>query len=45
MIRYAALIQDKKDKKKWEPPLPSRVGKKKKKGADTSSKLPAGSNI
>lgn len=29
-------------KKKWEPPLPTRVGKKKKKrGPDASSKLPA----
>ena len=34
--------QDKdKGKKKWEPPLPTRVGKKKKKGPDTTSKLPA----
>lgn len=27
--------------KKWEPPLPTRVGKKKKRGPDASSKLPA----
>ncbi|KAF9366128.1 ATPase of 26S proteasome regulatory subunit 4 [Mortierella sp. NVP85] len=33
---------DKEPKKKWEPPLPTRVGKKKlKKGPDASSKLPA----
>ncbi|KAF9585993.1 ATPase of 26S proteasome regulatory subunit 4 [Lunasporangiospora selenospora] len=35
-------LQDKEPKKKWEPPLPTRVGKKKlKKGPDASSKLPA----
>ncbi|KAF9965954.1 ATPase of 26S proteasome regulatory subunit 4 [Mortierella alpina] len=34
--------QDKEPKKKWEPPLPTRVGKKKmRKGPDASSKLPA----
>ncbi|KAG9041677.1 ATPase of 26S proteasome regulatory subunit 4 [Tulasnella sp. UAMH 9824] len=35
--------KDKKDaqKKKWEPPLPTRVGKKKKRGPDAASKLPA----
>ncbi|KAF9936348.1 ATPase of 26S proteasome regulatory subunit 4 [Modicella reniformis] len=34
---------EKEQKKKWEPPLPTRVGKKKlKKGPDASSKLPAG---
>ncbi|KAH7106375.1 26S proteasome subunit P45 [Auriculariales sp. MPI-PUGE-AT-0066] len=27
-------------KKKWEPPLPTRVGKKKKRGPDPSKKLP-----
>lgn len=27
-------------KKKWEPPLPTRVGKKKKRGPDAASKLP-----
>lgn len=36
---------DKKDqqpqKKKWEPPLPTRVGKKKKRGPAAASKLPA----
>ncbi|KAG1473095.1 hypothetical protein G6F56_001148 [Rhizopus delemar] len=36
---------DKKDKekdkkKKWEPPVPTRVGKKKKRGPDTTVKLP-----
>ncbi|KAG0748800.1 hypothetical protein G6F57_004854 [Rhizopus arrhizus] len=36
---------DKKDKekdkkKKWEPPVPTRVGKKKKRGPDTTAKLP-----
>ncbi|KAI9325883.1 P-loop containing nucleoside triphosphate hydrolase protein [Zopfochytrium polystomum] len=30
----------KKNQKKWEPPLPTRVGKKKKKGPDASTKLP-----
>ncbi|KAI8051992.1 26S proteasome subunit P45 [Syncephalis plumigaleata] len=30
-----------KEKKKWEPPIPTRVGKKKRKGADTANKLPA----
>ncbi|RKP25387.1 hypothetical protein SYNPS1DRAFT_6938, partial [Syncephalis pseudoplumigaleata] len=29
------------EKKKWEPPIPTRVGKKKRKGADTANKLPA----
>ncbi|KAH9068348.1 26S proteasome subunit P45 [Lactarius deliciosus] len=36
--------RDKKDepqKKKWEPPLPTRVGKKKKRGPDAATKLPA----
>ncbi|KAM0748382.1 26S proteasome subunit P45 [Meredithblackwellia eburnea MCA 4105] len=28
------------EKKKWEPPLPTRVGKKKKKGPDPTQKLP-----
>lgn len=28
-------------KKKWEPPLPTRVGKKKRKGPSAASKLPA----
>ncbi|KAF9360909.1 ATPase of 26S proteasome regulatory subunit 4 [Mortierella sp. AD094] len=33
---------EKEPKKKWEPPLPTRVGKKKmRKGPDASSKLPA----
>ncbi|KAI9281537.1 26S proteasome subunit P45 [Sporodiniella umbellata] len=27
-------------KKKWEPPVPTRVGKKKKRGPDTTAKLP-----
>eukprot|EP00123_Amoebidium_parasiticum_P015212 comp22836_c3_seq1/m.35947 comp22836_c3_seq1/g.35947 ORF comp22836_c3_seq1/g.35947 comp22836_c3_seq1/m.35947 type:complete len:440 (-) comp22836_c3_seq1:45-1364(-) len=31
---------DKDKKKKYEPPVPTRVGKKKKKGPDTASKLP-----
>lgn len=31
----------KEQKKKWEPPLPTRVGKKKKRGPDAASKLPA----
>ncbi|KAH6578687.1 hypothetical protein BASA61_000152 [Batrachochytrium salamandrivorans] len=33
--------KDDKKTKKWEPPLPTRVGKKKKKGPDASTKLPA----
>ncbi|GFZ49598.1 26S protease regulatory subunit 6B homolog [Saitozyma sp. JCM 24511] len=33
--------KDAKDKKpKWEPPLPTRVGKKKKRGPDASTRLP-----
>ena len=28
-------------KKKWEPPVPTRVGKKKRRGPDAASKLPA----
>ncbi|WVR07533.1 hypothetical protein IAU60_004575 [Kwoniella sp. DSM 27419] len=33
--------KDNKDKKsKWEPPIPPRVGKKKKRGPDASSRLP-----
>ncbi|EEB96195.1 hypothetical protein MPER_04711, partial [Moniliophthora perniciosa FA553] len=35
--------KDKKDqpqKKKWEPPLPTRVGKKKRRGPSAASKLP-----
>ncbi|KAG9303614.1 hypothetical protein G9A89_018510 [Geosiphon pyriformis] len=31
---------DKNKKKKWEPPLPTRVGKKKRRGPDATSKLP-----
>ncbi len=34
-------MQKKDQKKKWEPPLPTRVGKKKKRGPDASNKLPA----
>ncbi|CAG8511636.1 8961_t:CDS:2 [Ambispora leptoticha] len=33
--------QNKNKKKKWEPPLPTRVGKKKRRGVDATSKLPA----
>lgn len=35
---------EKKEKKKYEAPIPSRIGKKKKgsKGPDAASKLPAG---
>ncbi|KAJ3324732.1 ATPase of 26S proteasome regulatory subunit 4 [Boothiomyces sp. JEL0866] len=32
---------EKQEKKKWEPPVPTRVGKKKKKGPDSTTKLPA----
>jgi hypothetical protein len=31
----------KEEKKKWEPPVPTRVGRKKKKGSDARVKLPA----
>ncbi|RCH79801.1 ATPase of 26S proteasome regulatory subunit 4, partial [Rhizopus stolonifer] len=31
---------EKDKKKKWEPPVPTRVGKKKKRGPDTTAKLP-----
>lgn len=34
--------QEKDKKKKWEPPVPTRVGKKKKRGPDTTAKLPQG---
>jgi 26S proteasome regulatory subunit T2 len=34
--------QSKKAEKKWEPPVPTRVGKKKKKGPDAASRLPTG---
>jgi 26S proteasome regulatory subunit T2 len=30
----------KKEQKKWEPPLPTRVGKKKKRGPDARVRLP-----
>ncbi|KAG5220303.1 ATPase of 26S proteasome regulatory [Salix suchowensis] len=33
--------KDQPQKKKWEPPLPTRVGKKKRKGPAAASKLPA----
>ncbi|CEP14990.1 hypothetical protein [Parasitella parasitica] len=33
-------VKDKDKKKKWEPPVPTRVGKKKKRGPDTTAKLP-----
>ena len=33
--------KEQKEKKKWEPPLPTRVGKKKRKGPDSITKLPA----
>ncbi|RKP09629.1 26S proteasome subunit P45 [Thamnocephalis sphaerospora] len=36
-----AIEQNNKEKKKWEPPIPTRVGKKKRKGVDTANKLPA----
>ncbi|CDH57868.1 26s proteasome subunit p45 [Lichtheimia corymbifera JMRC:FSU:9682] len=32
--------KDKDKKKKWEPPAPTHVGRRKKRGPDTSSKLP-----
>lgn len=41
-LRQTLLLQER--KKKYEPPVPTRVGKKKKKmkGPDTASKLPQG---
>ncbi|KAI9637425.1 putative 26S proteasome regulatory subunit 4 [Dioszegia hungarica] len=33
--------KDKKQQSKWEPPVPTRVGKKKRKGPDASNRLPA----
>jgi len=33
--------KDKDRKKKWEPPIPTRVGKRKRRGPDATSKLPA----
>ncbi|OZJ05436.1 26S protease regulatory subunit 4 [Bifiguratus adelaidae] len=33
--------KDKDKKKKWEPPVPTRIGKRKRKGPDATSKLPA----
>src|SRR5258707_8502674 len=33
--------KDEPQKKKWEPPLPTRVGKKKRRGPDAATKLPA----
>ena len=39
------MLQEK--KRKYEPPIPTRVGKKKKKmkGPDAASKLPQGNNF
>lgn len=41
------LCQQKDKKKKYEPPIPTRVGKKKKKtkGPDAASKLPLGKKL
>lgn len=41
---HPTLCQLKDKKKKYEPPIPTRVGKKKKKtkGPDAASKLPLG---
>ena len=38
---YGFLPLQKDQQKKWEPPLPTRVGKRKKRGPDASTKLPA----
>lgn len=38
---YTFELKPKEQKKKWEPPLPTRVGKKKRRGPDAASKLPA----
>ena len=39
-LRRGKDKKEKDQKKKWEPPLPTRVGKKKRKGPATASKLP-----
>lgn len=38
--RPCPALLKKDQKKKWEPPLPTRVGKKKRRGPDASTKLP-----
>ena len=45
MFIVLAIYQDK--KKKYEPPIPTRVGKKQKKtkGPDAANKLPQGKDI
>lgn len=44
LFSYGILFMNKDKKKKYEPPVPTRVGKKKKKtkGPDAASKLPLG---
>jgi len=37
---YLVLSSPQNDKPKWEPPVPTRVGKKKKRGPDAASRLP-----
>ena len=37
--------KEKPEKQKWEPPLPTRVGKKKRKGPDSITKLPPGIHL
>lgn len=41
MLTFLHPCLQKDQQKKWEPPLPTRVGKKKRKGPDASTKLPA----
>ena len=33
------------DKKRWEPPVPTRIGRKKKKGPSAAYKLPQGNSL
>ena len=42
LFRQTSPLQDKEKKKKYEPPVPTRVGKKRKRGPDSAHKLPQG---
>jgi hypothetical protein len=41
-LAFESIPQQNKEKKKYEPPVPTRVGKKKKRGPAAAHKLPAG---
>lgn len=47
LFSTASICEQKDKKKKYEPPIPTRVGKKKKKtkGPDAASKLPLGMKL